>query len=321
MVPGIMSKNNILIIGSSNTDMVIKTNKIPVPGETILGGTFLMNPGGKGANQAVAAARLNGKVTFIAKCGIDLFGSQAIDLFIQEGIDTRYVVKDHELPSGVALITVDSAGENSIVVAPGSNGNLLPEDIPAKIFETGKYSMLLMQLEIPMKTVEYCAIAASVQGIKVIINPAPAQRLSDDLMRHIWLLTPNETEAEMLSGVKIQDISSADTAASSLQKMGIKNVIITLGSKGYYAGFQNIMEIIPAYKVTPIDTTGAGDVFSGSLAAFLAEGMTIESAARMANAAASISVTRMGAQNSAPKRVEIEKYIASYKAAESEVLN
>jgi len=307
-----MSKNNILIIGSSNTDMVIKTNKIPVPGETILGGTFLMNPGGKGANQAVAAARLNGKVTFIAKCGIDLFGSQAIDLFIQEGIDTRYVVKDHELPSGVALITVDSAGENSIVVAPGSNGNLLPEDIPAKIFETGKYSMLLMQLEIPMKTVEYCAIAASVQGIKVIINPAPAQRLSDDLMRHIWLLTPNETEAEMLSGVKIQDISSADTAASSLQKMGIKNVIITMGAAGAFVKSAGFTGMIYGEAVKAVDTTAAGDVFNGALAVALGEGTELEKAVAFANKAAAVSVTRLGAQSSVPYRNEIDNKFSNH---------
>ena len=306
MKTGIMGKNNILIIGSSNTDMVIKTNKIPVPGETILGGTFLMNPGGKGANQAVAAARLDGKVTFITKCGIDLFGTQAIDLFMKEGIDTRYIVKDHELPSGVALITVNSAGENSIVVAPGSNGNLLREDIPANIFETGKYSILLMQLEIPILIVEYCAIAASVQGIKVIINPAPAQRLSDDLLRHTWLLTPNETEAEMLSGIKIQDISSAGAAASSLQEMGVKNVIITMGATGAFVKSAGFTGMISGEVVKAVDTTAAGDVFNGALAVALAEGTELEKAVVFANKAAALSVTRMGAQSSAPYRKEID---------------
>ncbi len=302
-----MSTKNILIIGSSNTDMVIKTNKIPVPGETILGGTFLMNPGGKGANQAVAAARLGGKVTFITKCGIDLFGAQAIDLLMQEGIDTRYIVKDHELPSGVALITVDSAGENSIVVAPGSNGNLLREDIPSDIFETGKYTILLMQLEIPILVVEYCAFAASVQGIKVIINPAPAQRLSDDLLSHTWLLTPNETEAEMLSGVKIQDISSAEAAASSLQEMGVKNVIITMGSAGAFVRSAGFTGMISGEVVKAVDTTAAGDVFNGALAVALAEGTELEKAVVFANKAAALSVTRMGAQSSAPYRKEIDK--------------
>src|SRR5674476_1071045 len=232
MKTGIMSKNNILIIGSSNTDMVIKTKKIPAPGETIIGGTFLMNPGGKGANQAVAAARLNGKVTFIAKCGIDLFGTRAIELLMQEGIDSGFIVKDHELPSGVALITVDSAGENSIVVAPGSNGNLLQEDIPPVIFDAGKYEILLLQLEIPMDTVEYCAITAYDRGIKVILNPAPARQLSDNLLVHTWLITPNETEAETITGVSITDIASAERAAGLLQERGVKNVIITLGDSG-----------------------------------------------------------------------------------------
>lgn len=306
MKTGIMSKNNILIIGSSNTDMVIKTKKIPAPGETIIGGTFLMNPGGKGANQAVAAARLNGKVTFIAKCGIDLFGTQAIELFMKEGIDSGFIVKDHELPSGVALITVDSAGENSIVVAPGSNGNLLQEDIPANIFETGKYAILLMQLEIPIRIVEYCAITASVQGIKVIINPAPAQKLSDDLLRHTWLLTPNETEAEILSGVKIQDISSAEVAASSLQKMGVKNVIITMGAAGAYVKSAGFTGMVSGEAVRAVDTTAAGDVFNGALAVALAEGKDLEKAVVFANKAASLSVTRMGAQSSAPYRKEID---------------
>jgi ribokinase len=300
-----MSKNNILIIGSSNTDMVIKTKKIPVPGETILGGTFLTNPGGKGANQAVAAARLGGKVTFITKCGIDLFGTQAIGLFMKEGIDTRYVVKDCELPSGVALITVDAAGENSIVVAPGSNGNLLQNDIPPKIFETGKYSILLLQLEIPITTVEYCATAASVQGLKVIVNPAPAQKLSDNMLRHTWLLTPNETEAEILSGVKVHDFASAETASLSLQKMGVKNVIITMGYAGAYLKTENFSGMIPAVKVTPVDTTAAGDVFNGAIAVALSEGKDLRGAVDFANRAASISVTRMGAQASAPYRNEI----------------
>jgi ribokinase len=301
-----MSKNNILVIGSSNTDMVIKTRKIPAPGETILGGVFLMNPGGKGANQAVAAARLGGKVAFITKCGIDLFGTQAVEVFMKEGIDTRYVVKDNELPSGVALITVDSTGENSIVVAPGSNGNLLQNDISAGIFETGNYSILLLQLEIPVTTVEYCATAASVQGIKVIVNPAPAQKLSENLFKHTWLLTPNETEAEMLSGVKIHDIASAETASLSLQRMGVKNVIITMGAAGAYVKSAGFTGMVSGEAVKAVDTTAAGDVFNGAIAVALSEGKELYEAVAFANKAASVSVTRMGAQSSAPYRKEIE---------------
>jgi ribokinase len=295
----------ILVIGSSNTDMVIKTNKLPGPGETILGGTFLMNPGGKGANQGVAAARLGGKVTFIAKRGNDLFGNQAIGLFMREGIETKYVVKDMELPSGVALITVDSSGENSIVVAPGSNGNLKEEDIPVKIFESKKYEILMLQLEIPMATVEYSALKASENGMKVILNPAPACDLSDTLLRNTWLITPNETEAGMISGVSITDIQSAERASVVIQERGVKNVIITLGETGAYVKSENYWGLIPGIKVDPIDTTAAGDVFNGALAVAVSEGKDLYEAVIFANKAAAISVTRMGAQASAPYRTEI----------------
>ena len=298
--------SRILVIGSSNTDMVIKTEKLPAPGETILGGTFLMNPGGKGANQAVAAARLGGKVTFITKRGNDLFGNQAVGLLMREGIHTQYIVKDMELPSGVALITVDSTGENSIVVAPGSNGNLLQEDIPTAVFETTKYEILLLQLEIPINTVEYSAVAASEKGLKVILNPAPARKLSDNLLMNTWLITPNETEAEIITGVKITDIPSAEKAAEIIMKRGVKNVIITLGEAGAYIKSENFTGLIPGIKVIPVDTTAAGDVFNGALAVALSEGKVLNEAVVFANKAASISVTRMGAQASAPYRNEIQ---------------
>jgi ribokinase len=297
--------SRIIVIGSSNTDMVIKTEKLPVPGETILGGTFLMNPGGKGANQAVAAARLGGKVTFITKRGNDLFGNQAVGLLMREGIHTQYIVKDMELPSGVALITVDSAGENSIVVAPGSNGNLLEEDIPPVIFDAGKYEILLLQLEIPIETVEYCAITAYDRGIKVILNPAPARQLSDNLLMRTWLITPNETEAETITGVSITDTASAERAAGLLQERGVKNVIITLGEAGAFVKSENFTGMIPGIKVIPVDTTAAGDVFNGALAVAISEGKNLVDAVNFANKAASISVTRMGAQASAPYRNEI----------------
>ena len=298
--------SRILVIGSSNTDMVIKTEKLPAPGETILGGTFLMNPGGKGANQAVAAARLGGKVTFITKRGNDLFGNQAVGLLMREGIHTQYIVKDMELPSGVALITVDSTGENSIVVAPGSNGNLLQEDIPTAVFETTKYEILLLQLEIPINTVEYSAVAASEKGIKVILNPSPARKLSDNLLMNTWLITPNETEAEIITGVKITDIPSAEKAAEIIMKRGVKNVIITLGEAGAYIKSEKFTGLIPGIKVIPVDTTAAGDVFNGALAVALSEGKVLNEAVVFANKAASISVTRMGAQASAPYRNEIQ---------------
>ena len=298
--------SRILVIGSSNTDMVIKTKKLPAPGETILGGTFLMNPGGKGANQAVAAARLGGKVTFITKRGNDLFGNQAVGLLMREGIDTQHVVKDIELPSGVALITVDSAGENSIVVAPGSNGNLVQEDIPLSIFETIKFEILLLQLEIPISTVEFSAVTASDHNIKVILNPAPACKLSDTLLKHTWLITPNEIETETITGVTITDITSAEHAAALIQQRGVKNVIITLGEAGAFVKSEDFTGIVPGVKVIPVDTTAAGDIFNGALAVAISEGKGMKDAVVFANLAASISVTRMGAQASAPYRNEIK---------------
>ena len=297
--------SRILVIGSSNTDMVIKTEKLPAPGETILGGTFLMNPGGKGANQAVAAARLGGKVTFITKRGNDLFGNQAVGLLMREGIDAQFIVKDLEFPSGVALITVDSRGENSIVVAPGSNGRLSEDDIPTSVFENTKFDILLLQLEIPIKTVEYSAVTASEQGIKVILNPAPACKLPDRLLQNTWLITPNETEAEAITGTEITDISSAYRAAVLIQQKGVKNVIITLGEMGAYIKSANFTGLVPGIKVTPVDTTAAGDVFNGALAVALSEGKDLQEAVVFANKAAAISVTRLGAQASAPYRSEV----------------
>jgi len=298
--------SRIIVIGSSNTDMVIKTEKLPAPGETILGGTFLMNPGGKGANQAVAAARLGGKVTFITKRGNDLFGNQAVGLLMREGIDIQHVVKDPDFPSGVALITVDSTGENSIVVAPGSNANLLIEDMPPEIFETGKFEILLLQLEIPINTVEDSAVRASEHGIKVILNPAPACKLSENLLKNVWLITPNETEAEAITGKQITDIASVEIAAALIHERGVKNVIITLGETGAFVKAENYTGLIPGIKVSPVDTTAAGDVFNGALAVAVSEGKDLYDAVVFANKAASISVTRMGAQASAPYRNEIK---------------
>jgi ribokinase len=298
----------ILVIGSSNTDMVIKTKKMPGPGETVLGGTFLLNPGGKGANQAVAATRLGGKVTFVTKRGNDLLGNQAVGLLMREGIDTENIIKDPDLPSGVALITVDSNGENSIVVAPGANGNLQPEDLPALLFDCSRYEILLLQLEIPMATVEYSAAKASECGMKVIINPAPApaQPLSDKLLENSWLLTPNEHEAEAITGLLIVDEESAEIAASAIRDKGVKNVIITFGARGAYVKSDSFTGMVPGFRVKAIDTTAAGDVFNGALAVALAEGLPLKEAVIFANKAASISVTRMGAQASAPFRNEIK---------------
>jgi ribokinase len=297
--------NQILVIGSSNTDMVIKTKKLPCPGESIVNGTYMANTGGKGANQAVAAARLGGAVTFITKRGNDLFGNQFVGLFMREGIDTKYIVKDVDHPSGVALITVDSRGRSSSVTAPGSNSFLVPEDIPQNIFDPNIFDILLIQLEIPLKTVEYSVIKASEKGIKVILNPAPVCIIPDYLYKYIWLITPNETEAEVLTGIKVFNKLSAENAARKLQEKGVRNVVISMGALGAYIQTENISELIPATRVKVVDITAVGDVFNGALSVAIGEGKDIVNSVFFANKAASISATRMGAQASIPYRKEV----------------
>ncbi|EKN06526.1 ribokinase [Parabacteroides johnsonii] len=300
------SRRQILVVGSSNTDMVIKAAHLPRPGETILGGTFFMNPGGKGANQAVAIARLGGPVTFICKTGSDIFGHQSQQLFEEEGINTSYVFSDSGNPSGVALITVDEKAENCIVVASGANANLLPSDLEKAEEAIERADLVLMQLEVPMETVCFVADIAWQKGKKVILNPAPAHPLPVDLLRHLYLITPNETEAEMITGVKITDESSAGEAARALSGMGVQHVIITLGSKGALIYSNGKAEMVPALKVEAVDTTAAGDVFNGALTVALSEGRSLKEAARFACKASAISVTRVGAQSSAPYRNEVD---------------
>jgi ribokinase len=295
----------IIVVGSSNTDMVIKAAKFPLPGETILGGEFFLFPGGKGANQAVAAARLGGNVIFIAKVGNDIFGEQALQQFKREGIITDYVAKDPDRPSGVALITVDSKGENTIVVAQGSNGALSPEEVKKAEHEFERAEIVLTQLETPLPTILHVAKLARKTGKKMILNPAPAMSLPADLFPYLYLITPNETETETLTGIKIKDQASMKLAAEKLHDKGVTNVIITLGSEGAYLHNATGGTHIPTRKVKVVDSTAAGDVFNGALAVALSENRTLEQAAEFANHAAAISVTKMGAQASAPYRKEL----------------
>ena len=301
-----INPKKILVVGSSNTDMVIKTLHFPSPGETILGGRFLMNAGGKGANQAVAAARLGGVVTFVGKIGDDIFGKQAVQQLEDEGINVDFVAVDHGNPSGVAMITVDRKGENSIVVAPGSNGTLSPEDFNKALSELPDAEFVLMQLEIPIPTVEYIAWIASQKQKKVILNPAPAAALSDELLQNLYIITPNETEAELLTQIKVSDEQSALKAAEALHKKGVEIVIITMGAAGAFVLINGESELIKAPKVEAHDTTAAGDTFNGALVVALSEGKTIQESIAFANKAAAISVTRIGAQSSIPFRKEIK---------------
>jgi len=304
-------KNRIAVVGSSNTDMIIKTSKIPRPGETILGGEFHMAAGGKGANQAVAAARAGGDVAFIARIGNDIFGKKAIEGFIHDRIDVKHIHGDRWAASGIALIIVGADGENSIAVASGANANLTPEDVRRADQAISSAKILLMQLETPLETVRKAVEIAGANKVPVILNPAPARLLDDRLLRQIAILTPNETETEILTGIKIKKESDMAEAAQRLLNKGVRAVFITLGSKGVFVASEteNIRRIIPAFKVKAVDTTAAGDVFNGALAVALAEDRPLLDAARFANAAAALSVTRLGAQPSAPFRKDIENFL------------
>jgi ribokinase len=300
-----MINDKIIVIGSANTDMVVKSKKLPLPGETILGGTFLMNAGGKGANQAVAAARLGGSVTLVAKVGYDIFGKQTIDGLKKENINTGYVLVDEDTPSGAALIMVNEEGENCIVVAPGANACLLPADI-GQVKDIADAAIILIQLEIPMDTIEAVAKIAKTGEQKLIINPAPAQSLSNELLKGLFLITPNETEATLLTGIKVDDVVTASQAADIFLSKGVHNVIITLGKQGAYFQNNKMRFKVDAPVVQAMDTTAAGDTFSGALAVAMTEKMDWREAVQFAVKAASISVTRMGAQASIPYRNEMD---------------
>lgn len=295
----------IIVIGSSNVDMVVKISHLPAPGETILGGEFLMNQGGKGANQAVAVERLGGNLIFMAKLGDDILGRQSVAYFKKEGIDTRYITLNENSASGVALISVDDHAENSIVVASGTNMLLNEQDVDKVVEEMCEGDILLMQLEIPLQTVEYAARKAFEKGVKVVLNPAPARNLPKELLRYLYMITPNRIEAEMLTGIKITHDADAEGVAEEIRAMGVKNVIITLGSKGCFIKEDGVFYRVDAFKVEPVDTTAAGDTFNGALCVGLAEGMDLKQAALMASKASAIAVTRMGAQSSIPCREEL----------------
>jgi len=299
----------IVVIGSSNTDMVVRTPALPRPGETVLGGEFIMAPGGKGANQAVAAARAGGEVTFIARIGDDIFGRQSLEGLVRDGIHIEHIVEDKNSPSGVALIIVGPDGENCIAVASGSNAGLAAADVRKAKAVISSADIVLLQLESPLETVQEAAGIAAAAGVPVILNPAPARALSDDILKNVAYLTPNETEAEILTGITLIKSSDLAEAAGMLLAKGMKAVLITLGAKGVYVASREKQEVVPAFKVIPVDTTAAGDAFNGALAVALAERRPLFEAARMANAAAALATTKMGAQPSLPSRRDIDELL------------
>jgi len=298
-------------------DLVVKSPRIPVVGETILGEDFLMVPGGKGANQAVAAAKLGAEVCFIARLGDDLFGRQSLGNFLQEGVDTTYVVSTDEAPSGVALITVDRAGNNVIVVAAGANQKLSPEDVGKARSAIASSGAVVAQLEVPLETIEFAGRLANESGVTFVLDPAPAQKLSAEFLKTVDVLTPNETEAQILTGVEVTDEDSARAAADCLLETGVRAVILTMGAKGFLLATSDETEFVSAVRVEAVDATAAGDAFTGSLAVKLAEGETLRDAAVFANYVAALSVTRMGAQSSMPTAAEVGSFIKDRHAQRS----
>jgi ribokinase len=305
-------KPKITVVGSSNTDLIVKVPRLPKSGETVLGGRFSTAPGGKGANQAVAAARAGGEVTFIAKVGRDVFGRDALQGYVRDGIRAEHISKDPGAPSGIALILVDDEGENSIAVASGANAELSTADIALAKEAIVSASVLLLQLEIPITTVEAAASLAAEVGVRIILNPAPACPLDEKFLKTVSIITPNETEVELLTGVKISDGASLTKAAEKLLRRGVETVIITLGARGAFLADNSEEHFLPSFSVKAIDTTAAGDVFNGVLAVAVAEGLGLPEAVRLANAAAAISVTKLGAQPSAPLRSEIEAFLSRH---------
>jgi len=301
--------SRLVVIGSSNTDMVIRTGKFPVPGETLLGGEFFMFSGGKGANQAVAAARMGAEVVLVCKTGDDIFGHRAIDEYKKEGIDTRYITQHPGKASGTALILVDDNAENEIVVAPGANEALDEAAIEAAASAITAAAIVLLQLEIPVSSVVLAAKKGFDAGKKIIVNPAPAQPLPASIYPCLYLVTPNETEAEILTGINVHDSASASVAAGLLLKAGVQNVIITLGAQGAFFRNNSREMMVKAPVVKAVDTTAAGDVFNGVLAVEMVAGKEWEAAIAIACKAAALSVTRMGAQASMPYRAEVDAFL------------
>ena len=296
---------HIVVVGSLNMDLVVRSPRHPQPGETLLGAEFRTFPGGKGANQAVAAARLGGHVKLIGRVGADAFGDALLETCTRDGVDTRHVERLEDAPTGVALITVDDAGQNTIVVVPGANGKLSPPDLLAAAPAFEGASVVVMQLEVPLLTVIYAADLARRHGARVVLNPAPAQPLSATGLEQVDVLIPNQSEAALLTGC-----ASASDAARRLMASGVCSVIVTMGEGGVLIAEGETATHLPAHRVSVVDTTAAGDAFVGAFAVALAEGRTVREAAAWGNAAGALAVTRAGAQPSLPTRVELERFLA-----------
>ncbi|HDT12524.1 MAG TPA: ribokinase, partial [Candidatus Marinimicrobia bacterium] len=298
---------SVLVVGSANMDMVVRVDKYPLPGETVFGNQFGMYPGGKGANQAVACAKLGAKTVFVGKMGNDIFHERLVQNMKTNGVNVKDILIDLEAPTGVALIYVDSTGQNEIVVVSGSNMSITPDDVKGKKSLFSRASVVLTQLEIPVETVSAVAELTKQNGAVLILNPAPACKIPEDILNKVDYLTPNETELSLLSGHDVENRESIITASHTLLNKGVKNVIVTQGSKGALHVSKGEWREFPAMAVTTVDTTAAGDAFNGAFAYGLASGNSIPDAIIFANRVAAFSVTRHGAQTSMPTLHDINE--------------
>ncbi len=304
-----MARPSVVVVGSSNTDLVIRAPTIPAPGETLLGGDLAVVPGGKGANQAVAAARLGAEVTFVACIGADSFGDASMNRFVDEGIDVSHVRRDASRPSGAALIVVAEGGENAIVVAPGSNDSLTVRDIDDAAESIRAADVLLVQLETPVEVVAHALAVAREARVTTMLDPAPARPLAASLLANVDWLTPNETEASSLAGCTVEDAEGATSAARDLIYIGVGNVVVTLGGAGALMVSRGETIHVPAPEVDVADTVAAGDAFNGALAVALGRGENGADAMRYACAVGALSVSKQGAQPSLPTADEAERFV------------
>ncbi|MBS7248308.1 MAG: ribokinase [Candidatus Jordarchaeales archaeon] len=301
----------VVVVGSSHVDFTIILDTIPRVGETVIGKGFKLAPGGKGANQAVAAARLGAEVYMVSRVGRDHFGKTLLKNFKLNGVRTDYVFEDVEAHTGIAFILVDSSGRNTIAVAPGADLKVSREDVEKASEVISSADVVLLQLEIPLETVAYAIEEAWREGVCVVLTPAPAQPIPDSVLSKVNVLTPNEIEAEMLTKIRVHDLSDAAAAGRKLLEKGVDAVVITLGDKGALLVDREGEFHVPALPVKPIDTTGAGDCFSGALGVAIAEGLTMREAVIFANTAAGLSTTKIGAQEGMPTREEVKQALTS----------